>query len=95
MTQAELAVRARVHSGFVGYIERGEKKPSLETVHRFCLALGLSLGGLFSANGGKSSGGQPAFRDMRIQALVGRLSPGDRALVARLLLSMAKGRRGR
>ena len=95
LTQAELAVRSKVHPGFVGYIERGDKKPSLETVHRFCLALGLSLGELYSANGNDRVGDPTAFRDRRIQVLAGRLTPGDRALVARLLAVMAKGRRGR
>jgi transcriptional regulator with XRE-family HTH domain len=95
LTQAELASQSGIHPGFVGCIERGEKKPSLETVDRFCRALGLTFGALYSTARGEVRNGAAEFRDKRIQVLAGRLKPGDRALVARLLAIMAEGRRKR
>lgn len=42
MTQEELAERANVTCSFIGHLERGEKKPSLEVFVRLCITLNLS-----------------------------------------------------
>ena len=41
-TQGELAKRVGVSSSFIGHIERGEKKASVETVVALCNALEIS-----------------------------------------------------
>ena len=41
-TQAELAKRVGVSSSFIGHIERGEKKASVETVVALCNAMEIS-----------------------------------------------------
>lgn len=43
MTQEELAERAEISPSFMGYIERGEKKPSLETIIKISKGLNLSI----------------------------------------------------
>ena len=42
MTQGELAERVGVSASFIGHIERGEKKASLETVVALCNMLEVS-----------------------------------------------------
>ena len=41
-TQGELAKRVGVSSSFIGHIERGEKKASVETVVSLCNAMDIS-----------------------------------------------------
>ena len=42
LTQGELAERVGVTGSFIGHIERGEKKASVETVVALCNAMGIS-----------------------------------------------------
>ena len=42
LTQGQLAARVGVSSSFIGHIERGEKKASVETVVALCNALEIS-----------------------------------------------------
>ena len=42
LTQEQLAERAGISCAFVGHIERGEKKASIETVVALCNALAVS-----------------------------------------------------
>ena len=42
MTQEQLAEKTGVSSSFIGHIERGEKKASVETVVALCNALDIS-----------------------------------------------------
>lgn len=42
LTQGELARKVGVTGSFIGHIERGEKKASVETVVALCNALGIS-----------------------------------------------------
>ena len=42
MTQGELAEKVGVSTSFIGHIERGEKKASLETLVALCNAMGLA-----------------------------------------------------
>jgi transcriptional regulator with XRE-family HTH domain len=47
LTQEQLAERANLHPSFVGQIERGTKKASVQTLHRIASALNVSLASLF------------------------------------------------
>ncbi len=42
LTQSQLAARVGVSSSFIGHIERGEKKASVETVVALCNAMEIS-----------------------------------------------------
>ena len=42
MTQEQLAEKAGVSSSFIGHIERGEKKASVETIVALCNAMSIS-----------------------------------------------------
>lgn len=42
MTQEQLAKKVGVSTSFIGHIERGEKKASVETVVSLCNAMGVS-----------------------------------------------------
>ena len=43
LTQEQLAEKADISPAFVGHIERGEKKASLETMSRLVMVLGTTL----------------------------------------------------
>ena len=42
LTQEELAERIDVSTSFVGHIERGQRKLSVETLYKLCVALDVS-----------------------------------------------------
>lgn len=42
LTQEQLAERAEVSTSFIGHIERGEKKASIETIVALCNAMSVS-----------------------------------------------------
>ncbi len=67
-TQRDLAARAGVTAAFIGHLERGEKKPSLETMVQLAGALGVSLDGLVA--GDAAEGGSALYADL--VALVAR-----------------------
>ncbi len=48
MTQEALAFDAGVNRAYIGYIERGERNPSTETLSKISKALKVSLGDLLN-----------------------------------------------
>lgn len=48
LSQEALAARADLDRTYVGGVERGERNPSLESLHKIAKALGLSLNELFA-----------------------------------------------
>ncbi|WP_298956873.1 cupin domain-containing protein [uncultured Methylobacterium sp.] len=59
LSTADLALRAGVAAGLISQIERGLGNPSLRTLDRLRLALGVSLGALIE--GEPAAGADPAF----------------------------------
>lgn len=47
LTQEQLAVRADITANFVAHLERGSRRPSLDTLLDLTTALGVSMGTLF------------------------------------------------
>lgn len=47
LTQEKLALEAGLNRAYIGYIERGERNPSIETVEKIAKVLGVSLSKLF------------------------------------------------
>lgn len=43
LTQEQLAEKIDVSTSFVGHIERGTRKASLETLEKLCIALNISM----------------------------------------------------
>lgn len=50
MSQEQLALTAEMAPSFVGEIERGTKKPSIESIEKLSNALGISVSELFNYN---------------------------------------------
>ena len=50
LTQKELAEAAGLSTNFIGYVERGVRKPSLDTLERIAQALGVALNDLFESS---------------------------------------------
>ncbi len=47
LTQEDLAFKIGVDRSYMGFIERGEKNPTLKNIDKISNAFGLSLGELF------------------------------------------------
>lgn len=47
ITQEELAFKAGLNRAYIGYIERGERKPSVDTLAKIAKALSIKLFQLF------------------------------------------------
>ncbi|MBE6175009.1 MAG: helix-turn-helix transcriptional regulator [Rikenellaceae bacterium] len=43
LSQEELADKCGLHRTYIGIIERGEKSPTLETMNKIAIGLGVSL----------------------------------------------------
>jgi len=50
ITQEKLALEANLNRAYIGYIERGERKPSVETLAKIAKVLGVPLYKLFIFN---------------------------------------------
>lgn len=47
ITQERLALEANLNRAYIGYIERGERKPSVDTLAKLAKVLGVKLHELF------------------------------------------------
>jgi transcriptional regulator with XRE-family HTH domain len=47
LTQEELAHRARIASGYLSDLERGQQSPTLDVVNRLARALGVTMSEMF------------------------------------------------
>lgn len=47
ITQEKLALEANLNRAYIGYIERGERKPSVETLEKLAIVLRVDLYKLF------------------------------------------------
>ena len=47
LTQEQLAVKTGLDRTFVGYIEKGDRNPSIETANKIARALGITIDEIF------------------------------------------------
>lgn len=52
ISQEELVFRCDVHRTYIGFIERGEKSPTLNTIEKFAKGLGVEIVELFKYDPG-------------------------------------------
>ena len=48
LSQEQFAFKCDIDRTYIGTIERGEKSPTLNTIHKIANALGISISGLLS-----------------------------------------------
>lgn len=48
LTQEQLAVKTNLNRTFIGYIEKGNRSPSVETTNKIARALGVKIGDIFN-----------------------------------------------
>lgn len=47
LTQEKLAIKINMDRTFVGYLEKGNRSPSVETANKIARALGVKIGDIF------------------------------------------------
>ena len=90
-TQDEMGERSGLHPAYIGQIERGSKKISIETLRKLAQALSLRMGDLLN----ESSEPLPGDWDSKIGGLLRENSSDDRELIYNTLRQLAKGIRRR
>ncbi len=90
-TQDEMGERAGLHPAYIGQIERGSKKISIETLRKLAQALSLRMGDLLN----ETPGPLPEDWESKIGGLLRENSPDDRELIYNTLRQLAKGIRRR
>lgn len=87
-TLEQLATAADISTGFLAYIERGKRKPSLATVKSLCDALQIPTAALFQeAVAGRSSDDKTISKMIQIARTA---SPVKRKMMLRLIQSVAR-----
>ena len=90
-TQDEMGERAGLHPAYIGQIERGSKKISIETLRKLAQALSLRMGDLLNESPPPPSEGW----ESKIGGLLRDNSQDDRELIYNTLRHLAKGIRRR
>ncbi|WP_379967913.1 helix-turn-helix domain-containing protein [Ectobacillus sp. sgz5001026] len=49
LSQADLAQQSNLHKNFIGMVERGQRGPTISSLQKICLALGISLTEFFQS----------------------------------------------
>lgn len=47
LTQEQLAIKTNLDRTFIGYLEKGNRSPSVETSNKIARALGVKIGDIF------------------------------------------------
>jgi transcriptional regulator with XRE-family HTH domain len=86
LTLEEVAEMCELSPNYVGNLERGERKPSLKTVHRIAKCLNVDAGRLLRRGGHSPSSPAPSDKLHRqIAALVSNLTLRQKAKVVRFI----------
>jgi len=90
-TQAELVELIDLSTNYIGYIERGERTVSLQTLERFAHILGVEVGGFFLFPGrGEGRQGRPLHHKAKILTKLATFLQNVDAKDLRLLFKLAK-----
>ncbi|HAM35271.1 MAG TPA: hypothetical protein DEB40_06185 [Elusimicrobia bacterium] len=89
-TQEKLGEVSGLHPSFIGQIERGVKKASLQTLARLAEALGVAAGALLD----EAHGDLPKVWEARIGALLRDQSPQKREILYSTLRHLSRELRG-
>ena len=84
LSQEQLALRADMAPSFVGEIERGTKKPSIESIEKLSNALEISVSELFNYNLDTCETNISSFED-KILVRLEQCSVSERDLLYRIL----------
>ena len=90
-TQAELVELIDLSTNYIGYIERGERTVSLQTLERFAHTLGVEVGGFFLFPGrGEGRPGRPLPHKAKVLTKLATFLQNVDAKDLRLLFKLAK-----
>ena len=76
LSQEELAFRCGMHASHIGFLERGQRNPSLDTLERISLGLGVPLTALFDYDNEPSTAVYDETTNKIISYVIG-LSPSE------------------
>lgn len=88
LTQEELADKAEIHYSFLGHIERGTKKASLDTINKIANALDIQIDRLFEFI--TSLQGKKSKLSQRIEFLIKDHSPEYQKFVVDVVKKLTK-----
>lgn len=83
LSQEELAFLAEIHPAYIGKVERGEKCPTIETLHKIATGLKIPLHTLTNVDTENTAAETDAFR--RVKAIMDGLSPQQAARIAEIV----------
>lgn len=49
LSQADLAQQSNLHKNYIGMVERGQRGPTISSLQKICIALGISLAEFFQS----------------------------------------------
>ena len=88
LSQEKLAELAGCHTAYIGQIERGEKNPTVESVEKISVALGVSLSKLFEKLGVEDS--LTSSIPLECYELISEKSKAEQEQILRILIEMDK-----
>lgn len=89
LSQEELAFRCGMHASHIGFLERGQRNPSLDTLERLSLGLGVSLTALFDYENEPSTAVYDETTNKIISYVIG-LSQSEKAQILAITKTFAK-----
>ena len=89
LSQEELAFRCGMHASHIGFLERGQRNPSLDTLERISLGLGVPLTALFDYDNEPSTAVYDETTNKIISYVIG-LSPSEKAQILTITKTFAK-----
>ncbi len=89
LSQEELAFRCGMHASHIGFLERGQRNPSLDTLERVSLGLGVPLTALFDYESTPTTSVFDETTNKIISYVVG-LSQSEKAQILAITKTFAK-----
>ena len=90
LSQEKLADLSGCHPSYIGQLERGEKNPSLESVHKVVTGLGITLSEFFSGIDGSITVGEDKSPANKCHEYIESKSYSEQKRLLRLLNEIDK-----